>query len=348
MAQAIVYHMQRLRASLAAQRVALEAALARNSVQAAFSPVAGILGSASATSRCITSCPVRYEDEKGNIGQGDAPMGANAEPAGESTPKDLEENNQEEAQQEPGPLSPGEVARQRAAELVNQGYTPRQAAWMSPDPEKVRSPKLSRKEAGSYGRPDMVSQYVKEVTQGMRLPKNVSMYNLDSAMPEILEPRCAPYDAMVAMLERHPEMTVEDAARSIGMPVVDMDAPKADQPYMTWTYRNVLVPLTVGESHPVNCKVTCEFHLRDLQAHYGLTDAGADYVAQLCDLRYKAETGVVRLVSDRFASREENRDDLERIVLDLVKEGLTKGATKKAAGRTTKARGKKAAAAASS
>jgi hypothetical protein len=49
----------------------------------------------------------------------------------------------------------------------------------------------------------------------------------------------------------------------------------------------------------------------------------------------------VRLVSDRFATREENRDDLERIVLDLVKEGLSKGKKKKA-------RGKKAAAAAAS
>ncbi len=335
--------MQRLRASLAAQRVALEAALARNSMQAAFSPPAGIIGSAPATGRCITSCPARYEDEKGNTGEDDAGTVAQAESAGETTPKDLEEHRQEEVQQEPGPLSPGEAARKRAAELVKQGYTLRQAAWMSPDPDMSRLPKLPRKEAGSYGRPDMVSQYVKEVTQGMRLPKNMSMYNLDSAMPEILEPRCAPYDAMVAMLERHPEMTVEEAARSMGMPVVDMDAPKAGQPYMTWTYRNVLVPLTVGESHPVNGKVTCEFHLRDLQAHYGLTDEGADYIAQLCDLRYNAATGVVRLVSDRFAAREENRDDLERIVLDLVKEGLTKGTAKK-----KKARGKKAAAAAAS
>lgn len=339
--------MQRLRASLAAQRVALEAALARNSMQAAFFPLPGILGSASAVGRCITSSPARYEDERGNIGQGDAETVADDESAGESsagggTPSQLD-------QKQPGSLSPGELARQRAAKLVDQGYTPRQAAWMSPDPDKARLPRLPRKEAGSYGRPDMVSQFVKEVTQGMRLPKNASMYNLDSAMPEILEPRCAPYEAMLAMLERQPELTVEDAARSIGMAVVDMDAPKAGEPCMTWTYRNVLVPLTVGESHPANCKVMCEFHLRDLQAHYGLTDAGADYVAQLCDQRYSASTGVVRLISDRFASREENRGDLERIVLELVKEGLTKGAAKKkvGAGRTTKARGRKAAASAS-
>lgn len=333
---------------LAAQRVALEAAVARNSMQASFSPSAGTLGSASATAtgRCITSCPAIYEDDKGNMGDGDAGTVAQAESGGEDAPNDVEAHRQEDVQEQPGPqpgpLSPGEAARKRAAELVDQGYTPRQAAWMSPDPDLARLPKLSRKEAGSYGRPDMVSQYVKEVTEGMRLPKNVSMYNLDTAMPEILEPRCAPYDAMVAMLERHPEMTVEEAARSMGMPVMDMDVPEAGQPRMTWTYRNVLVPLTVGEGHPANGKVTCEFHLRDLQAHYGLTDAGADYVALLCDMRYNPATGVVRLVSDRFATREENRDDLERIVLDLVKEGLSKGKKKK------KARGKKAAAAAAS
>ena len=303
----------------------------RNSMQAVF-PFAGVLGQASTNSRCIASSRAPYEDEKGDAGTGEG-TSENSGSAG-PTGGDSASGPSDQAQE---PQSPGEIARQRAAELVAQGYTPRQAAWMSPDPDMARLPRLTRKEAGSYGRPDMVSQYVKELSQGMQLPKNVSLYNLDSAMPEILEPRCGPFDAMVAMMEQNPEMTVEDAARSIGMSVVDIDAPKADEPHMKWTYRNVLVPMTVGESHPVNSKVTCEFHLRHLQAHYGLTDAGADYVAELCDMRYNQKTGMVRLVSDRFASREENRDELERIVRALVEEAKSKTGVAKAS------RGKKAA-----
>jgi len=235
-------------------------------------------------------------------------------------------------------MTEGEKARKRASELVEKGYTPRQAAWMSPDPEKARLPRLTRKEAGSYGRPDMVSQYVKELNEGMKLPKGVSMYNLDRAMPEILDPKCPEFDAMVALLEENPDLRVEDAARSVGIDAVELDVPSEEEPHLIWTYRNVLVPFAAGESHPVNSKVVCEFHLRSLQEHYGLSDEGVDYVARICDMRYNEMTGMVRLVSESLPSREENRARLETIIKELVAEGMKLGTKPKQKKATRKAK----------
>lgn len=214
-------------------------------------------------------------------------------------------------------------AKRKAAEFLAMGFTERQAAYLSPDPEKARLPRLTRKEAGSYGRPDLVAQYVKELQQGLSLPQGASMYNLDSAMPEILDPVCPEFDAMMKIKEDHPEMSIVEIARMVGFEVVESeDSVGAEQGQLNWTYRNVLVPLAAEEEHPVNSKVSCEFDLESLQKHYDLSDAAARYIATICDSRYNAATGTVTLVSDRFPSRAENQERIERMIKDLVKEGM--------------------------
>ena len=231
-------------------------------------------------------------------------------------------------------LSAKEKAKRKAEEFIAKGFTARQAAWISPDPDLARLPRLTRKEAGSYGRPDFVAQYVKELEEGMKLPPGVSMYNLDEAMPEILEPMCPEYDAMQAIKQQHPDMSMVEVAKRVGFHIQDIEPIEDSVPHLRWTFRNVLVPLAAGEQHPVNSKVKCEFHLKSLQEHYSLSDEAVDYIALICDQRYDAKTGIVTLVSDSFASRDENRVKIEQIIRDLVKEGQKVG-PKKGAKKST-------------
>ncbi len=212
--------------------------------------------------------------------------------------------------------------KRKALEFVAMGFTEKQAAYLSPDPEKIRLPRLTRKEAGSYSRPDLVAQYVKELQQGMSLPPEKAMYNLDGAMPEILDPKCPEFDAMVQMKSDHPELTAVDIARRVGFEIVDTDVSNSVEPVdLTWTFRSVLVPLAAGDGHPVNDKVSCEFDISIFQKHYELSDDAITHIAQICDSRYNQSTGKVTLISDRFDSRHENQKRIEQIIADLVKEG---------------------------
>jgi len=212
--------------------------------------------------------------------------------------------------------------KRKELEFVAMGFTERQASYLSPDPGKARLPRLTRKEAGSYGRPDLVAQYVKEMQQGLSLPQGASMYNLDGAMPEILDPKCPEFDAMKKIKDEHPEMSPVEIAKLVGFEIVDSEVLKdSSLEQLKWTFRSVLVPLAAGEEHPVNSKVTCEFDIGTFQKHYSLSDDAVKYIAQICDSRYDELTGKVTLISDRFESREENKEHLEKIIQDLVKEG---------------------------
>lgn len=215
-----------------------------------------------------------------------------------------------------------EVER-KALEFVAMGFTEKQAAYLSPDPDKRRLPRLTRKEAGSYGRPDLVAQYVKELQRGLYLPPEKAMYNLDEAMPEILDPKCPEFDAMVQIKKDNPDLSAVDIARMVGFEIVDCEVSTSGNPeQLTWTFRNVLVPLAAGDGHPANSKVSCEFDISSFQQHYGLTDDALTYVAQICDSRYNQSTGRVTLVSDRFVSRHENQRRIEEIIADLAREGI--------------------------
>lgn len=214
-------------------------------------------------------------------------------------------------------------ARRQAEEFVAMGFTERQAAYLSPDPGIARLPRLTRKEAGSYGRPDIVAQYVKELQQGMTLPQGVSMYNLDEAVPEMLEPKCAELDAMMYMKNENPDMSIVEIARAMGFDIMDSNEADDCEGELSWTCRSVLVPLSVQEEHPVDSKVQCSFQIENLQKHYGLSDEAREYIAHICDSRYDRATGTVTIVSHRFPTREENQQRIENIIRDLVKEGMS-------------------------
>ena len=88
-----------------------------------------------------------------------------------------------------------------------------------------------------------------------------------------------------------------------------------------WSSKMVVEPGKVGYVNPLNRKVRAWFHVRDLQEHYGLSDAALARIIRLVGPRYKSDAGVVTITSDRKALREENRAEIIRIILDLVREG---------------------------
>lgn len=277
--------------------------------------------------RCVHS-----SRRKNNTDETETPTPSSSAPEGESEVADQQTSVEKEQ-------TPGEIARQRAEAWVAKGFTPRQAAWLSPDPDKARKPRLTRKEAGSYGRPDMVAEYVREVQDGFMLPEGVSMYNLDEAIPEILEPKCPEFDMMTSIREQQPDVSVIDAARMVGLDIPESIVEHEEQllreekegvPHLSWTYRNVLTPATIGEEHPVNKKVKCEFRLKTLQEFHGLSDEAAEYIALICDKRYNPKTGMVTLVSDSCADRKGNTERIEQIIRDLVEEGKRVGQKQRA------------------
>lgn len=277
--------------------------------------------------RCVHSSTRTNKDESETNPSSSAPEGES-----ETTGTDQASTAEKEQ-------TPGEIARQGAEYWVAKGFTPRQAAWLSPDPDKARKPRLTRKEAGSYGRPDMVAEYVREVQDGFMLPEGVSMYNLDEAIPEIMEPKCPEFDMMMSIREQNPDVSVIDAARMVGLDIPESIMEQEEQllreekegvPHVYWTYRNVLTPATIGEEHPVNKKVKCEFRLKTLQEVHGLSDEGAEYIALICDKRYNPKTGMVTLVSDTCPDRQGNTERIEKIIKDLVVEGKRVGQKQRA------------------
>ena len=88
-----------------------------------------------------------------------------------------------------------------------------------------------------------------------------------------------------------------------------------------WSSKMVVEPGKVGYVNPLNRKVRAWFHVRDLQEHYGLSDAALARIIRLVGPRYRSDAGVVTITSDRKALREENRAEIIRIILELVREG---------------------------
>jgi len=218
-------------------------------------------------------------------------------------------------------MSAKEQAAERAEELMAKGFSRKQAEWLSPDPDKKYRPKLSRKEAGSYGRPEIAAQFMKELEYFPQLPEDRSMYNLDAAIPEIMDVKCFEFDMMQMMREENPEMPLLEIAKAVNLEVGPAGEVDTSEPMVTWCYRMVMVPMSVGEEHPVNAKVKCSFLLDDLGKKHGLTDSALKHIALVCGKRYNEKTGKIQLVSDSKETRQGNRDRLERIIKDLIEEG---------------------------
>lgn len=238
---------------------------------------------------------------------------------GESNNDSVDESGKNTDQE--GKLSAKEEAAQRMEELMAKGFSRKQAEWLSPDPDKKYRPKLSRKEAGSYGRPEIAAQFMKELEYFPQLPEDRSMYNLDTAIPEIMDVKCFEFDMMQTIKEDNPDMSLMEIAKAVNLEVGPATEVDMSEPTVTWCYRMVMTPMSVGEEHPVNAKVKCSFLLEDMGKKHGLTDSALKHIALVCGKRYSEKTGKVQLVSDSEETRQGNKDRLDKIIKDLVEEG---------------------------
>ena len=275
-----------------------------------FSAVTGTVRRMSGTTR-----PLWSEESSGGD---DTKMRENVE-SKESVHDSVSESGK--STEEEGKLSAKEEAAQRVEELMAKGFSRKQAEWLSPDPDKKYRPKLSRKEAGSYGRPEIAAQFMKELEYFPQLPEDRSMYNLDTAIPEIMDVKCFEFDMMQMLKEENPDMSLMEIAKAVNLDVGPETEVDMNNPTVTWTYRMVMTPMSVGEEHPVNAKVKCSFLLEDMGKKHGLTDSALKHIARVCGKRYSEKTGKVQLVSDSEETRQGNKDRLERIIKDLAEEG---------------------------
>jgi hypothetical protein len=214
-------------------------------------------------------------------------------------------------------------------DLVAAGYTKRQAAWISPDPEKHKHflQKMSRKERGSYAMDAVREEFLAYLDRIPALP-NVPLYNVREVVPEIAQPYSPLLTAMKAAMASNPGMSVLDAAMAVGinLPSPQQQPPSETavdnaEPVLLWESRLVLVQAAVGEEHPANKKAKCSVFLRALGRRHGLSDQGLERIAEICGPRYEPKTGIVTLTSERYLDRESNRRHILGMIDDLVEEG---------------------------
>eukprot|EP00873_Tetraselmis_striata_P009137 jgi/Tetstr1/429401/TSEL_019312.t1 len=91
---------------------------------------------------------------------------------------------------------------------------------------------------------------------------------------------------------------------------------------LRWTQTGVLKSVWGNEAaHPLNRKVACRVHMRELQEEAALSNDAVKHIIAVCGPRYTPKTGVLRLTSDRYREREDNRRDIVDTIRALVKEG---------------------------
>lgn len=253
---------------------------------------------------------------------------SSSEEGKEQATEDTKENaavDTETKPEEKQELTLKEIAERKREEFMAQGYTKRQAQWLSPDPDRPHLlPRLNRKEKGSYGRPDIVAQFLKELKENaIQIPKNKSIYNLDTVLPEMMDPMCFEYDAMVKLKEELPDKSILEIAKMAGLEVTMPEEPLVSDsdPKVEWIFKSVLSPVAFGREHPINSKAQCRVHLSDLQRRHGISDQGLRHIALVCGTRYNEKKGYITITSDSKATREENKERVQQIMNDLIEEG---------------------------
>lgn len=210
------------------------------------------------------------------------------------------------------------------ADLIAQGYTKRQAAWISPDPDKQKHflPRLSRKERGSYASEAAAAQFGSEIDLYPKVP-DVPIYNLREVVPEMVQPRSDKYDAFKAARLANPKVSILELAAAAGFNVPPPRQPSAPgaEPILEWEVRLVLSAAAAGEPHPANKKAKCRVHLRALQRQTGLSDAALERIAEISGSRYNSKSGILTLTSDKYLERELNRQHIVGMLQALVEEG---------------------------
>jgi hypothetical protein len=210
------------------------------------------------------------------------------------------------------------------ADLLAKGYSKRQAAWISPDPEKQKHflPRLSRKERGSYATELASSQFAGELEMYPKVPE-VPLYNLREVVPEMVQPRSLKFEALKTARSTNPKASLAELAAIAGIPLPPPRAPPAPgmEPILEWDVKLVLVAGAAGEEHPMNKKAKCKVHLRALQRQTGLSDAALEHIAVIAGPRYNQKTGEMTLTSEKYQERELNREHIVQMLTALVEEG---------------------------
>ena len=210
------------------------------------------------------------------------------------------------------------------ADLIAKGYSKRQAAWISPDPEKQKHflPRLSRKERGSYSTDLAASQFASELDMYPKVPE-VPLYNLREVVPEMVQPRSIKFEALKAARATNPTASIIDLAAAVGIPIPPPRSPPAPgaEPILEWDVKLILSAGAAGETHPLNKKAKCKVHLRALQRQTGLSDAALVHIAEIAGPRYNEKTGEMTLTSEKYLERELNRQHIVQMLTALVEEG---------------------------
>ena len=93
---------------------------------------------------------------------------------------------------------------------------------------------------------------------------------------------------------------------------------------LTWRTR-IILSAGHDQRHPLSSKVEVTLVLAELAREIGLSPEGVALIKLLCGPRYTAGTDTLRLVSQRYYTREDNRRDLLRIVDELIDEAAKEG-----------------------
>ncbi|KAG7671989.1 hypothetical protein Ndes2526B_g07063 [Nannochloris sp. 'desiccata'] len=220
--------------------------------------------------------------------------------------------------------APATTSGPTQADLRAKGYSKRQAAWISPDPEKQKHflPRLSRKERGSYSSDLAASQFAAELDMYPKVPE-VPLYNLREVVPEMVQPRSIKFEALKAARSSNPTASLPELAAVAGISIPPPRAPAAPgaEPILEWDVKLVLVAGAAGEAHPLNKKAKCKVHLRALQRQTGLSDAALEHIAEIAGPRYNEKTGEMTLTSEKYQERELNREHILQMLTALVEEG---------------------------
>jgi len=210
------------------------------------------------------------------------------------------------------------------ADLRAKGYSKRQAAWISPDPEKQKRflPRLSRRERGSYSSELAASQFAAELDMYPKVPE-VPLYNLREVVPEMVQPRSVKFEALKAARSSNPTAGLREIAAAAGISIPPPRPPPAPgaEPILEWDVKLILVAAAAGEAHPLNKKAKCKVHLRALQRQTGLSDAALERIAVIAGPRYNETTGEMTLTSEKYQERELNREHIVQMLTALVDEG---------------------------
>lgn len=197
------------------------------------------------------------------------------------------------------------------------------------DPPRRR--KLRRRDLGSYA---SAGQAFDEEIEGTGLvwPDNRPAYDIATQMEFYTDPNVQ-FTAMDELAKAVEENDVQQLTRILADDVPNLLSFKeairdseqglhaGRDAILHWEVNMVLHTGPDGDPHPIDKKVKCMLHLRDLQQAAKLSDQALRHIALICGPRYDASSGRLNLVSSRYDDREANRRDIVRIIHMLIEAG---------------------------